>query len=170
MRHLVTQFWQSGLASTAVARGVSLFVGAFCLLNLAGDILHPGFDANEWWIDLRWLPHGVSLALLSVAGVLLLGNGLLPDLGSWQRRATLACTLILTVALIVDSVQYYLLLWRGLITSTVPIPCTALLALSLGLVGWEARRPRRLELHSFTVWPGLATCFLFCLCFPLLQM
>jgi len=37
----------------AVARGLAFFLGSFSLLNVMGDLLSPGFDANHSWIDLR---------------------------------------------------------------------------------------------------------------------
>ena len=57
--------------TVAGGRGVALFMGGFSLLNAAGDALSPGFDANRWWIDLRPLPHALTLCLLAAGGALL---------------------------------------------------------------------------------------------------
>lgn len=37
----------------AFSRALALFLGGFSLLNLAGELRFPGFDANHWWIDFR---------------------------------------------------------------------------------------------------------------------
>jgi len=54
-----------------LARGVALFLGAFTLLNLAGDLRVRGFDLNLWWIDLRFLPGDVADSFLFLCGLLL---------------------------------------------------------------------------------------------------
>lgn len=38
----------------AATRGMALLLGAFTLLNVLGELRNPGFDANLWWIDLRF--------------------------------------------------------------------------------------------------------------------
>jgi hypothetical protein len=53
-----------------LARGVALFLGAFTLLNLAGDLRVRGFDLNLWWIDLRFLPGDVADSFLFLCGLL----------------------------------------------------------------------------------------------------
>ncbi len=52
------------------ARGMALSLGTFTVLNALGEGVSPGFDANEWWIDLRALPAArPELPRCSNAGV-----------------------------------------------------------------------------------------------------
>src|SRR5436305_4847610 len=49
-----------------VARGLALFLGGFCLLNLMGHFWFARFNANLWWIDLHWFPQlAVNVFLLA---------------------------------------------------------------------------------------------------------
>ena len=56
----------SKLMLESLARGFALFLGAFALLNVLGDLWRPGFDATLWWIDLRWLSVSSAKILLQV--------------------------------------------------------------------------------------------------------
>src|SRR5512133_2693381 len=67
-------------------RGFALFFGAFTLLNVVGGVAVRGFDANVWWIDLRFLPNGLAQGLLFCAGVCLVAFGFHPPQSRWQRR------------------------------------------------------------------------------------
>ena len=81
----------------AVSRGVAIFVGFFCLLNLAGELFHPGFDANIWWIDLRPIPMQAVRAILALAGLLLLIFGAHPVDHPIVRTLTRSCVLSLRI-------------------------------------------------------------------------
>src|ERR1041385_2851118 len=48
-------------------RGLALFLGGFCLLNLAGHVWFARFDANLWWIDLHWFPRTVANVFLLIS-------------------------------------------------------------------------------------------------------
>src|SRR5207237_1333422 len=49
-----------------IPRGLALFLGAFSILNVLGNLRSTGFDANLWWIDLRALPWWLANAVLFV--------------------------------------------------------------------------------------------------------
>jgi len=51
-------------ATLIAARAIALFFGGFSLLNVLGDLRHPGFDASLWWIDLRILPSPLPVIFL----------------------------------------------------------------------------------------------------------
>lgn len=61
------------LASFALGTGrvIALFFAGFSILNLGGELLHAGFDANGWWLDTRVLPEPVSHLLMLAFSVLL---------------------------------------------------------------------------------------------------
>ena len=53
-------------------RGGAVFLGVFTLLNIAGKIRYPGFDANIWWIDFRFVSDWISQPILGAAAVFML--------------------------------------------------------------------------------------------------
>lgn len=60
----------------ALTRGVSLFLAAFTVLNLLGDIRFARANANLWWIDfwpvpldLAWLFFGTLALVLSIHAI-----------------------------------------------------------------------------------------------------
>src|ERR1043165_8188305 len=59
-----------------LARGLSLFLGGFCLVNLLGQYRFPRFDANLWWIDLHWFPQSVANVFLLFCAVPLIAFGI----------------------------------------------------------------------------------------------
>ncbi len=114
-----------------VARGLTLFFGVLCVINVIQLLGPRGFDSSLWWIDLRFLPPPLRAAWLSAAAATLLAWVMRP------RRAKLfALTILSLLASIAcrDVIRYYLLLARGSITSTIPIPVSAFVALALGWI------------------------------------
>src|ERR1041385_5789239 len=75
----------------AMSRGLALFLGAFSLLNLAGGFRRSGFDANLWWIDLRWLPEIPQLLFLLISSVCLLVFSISPACSLWRKALTATC-------------------------------------------------------------------------------
>ena len=121
------------------ARGAALFLGGFSLLNLLGRWFNPEFDGNGWWIDLQGLPTGVGMALLGLAGVALGAWAVRPVMGRGRRRVSRLLMLALGVALLINTIGYYLLLFRGQIQSRFPMPFTLILLLAVASI-WRAMR------------------------------
>ena len=82
MSCIQTPVWHF-LGFAMIARTFALFVALLALLNLLGDLLWPGFDANIWWISFRLLPVWLGKAVLAVRG----GD-------VWLERGVLSGTLI----------------------------------------------------------------------------
>ncbi len=118
----------------STARGLALFLGGFCLLNLLGERRAPGFDANLWWIDLRVLPHTLADAFLLLCGFCLAGFALRPAGGGWRRFLTVTCLVALLLATGANVVQFYRLLAYGIITPAVPVPLSLSIAAGLALI------------------------------------
>lgn len=143
--------------SGPVGRGIALFVGAFGLLNVTGELVSPGFDANVWWIDLRPLPHALTRTLLAIAGVLLAWHGLSTTSPRWRRWATGGVLVPLLVGTLYNAVNFYRLFGEGRFRSSFPLPFSLLVAGGLGwiLIGLLRRkqhgRPRRAMAVSFAV-------------------
>ena len=66
----------------AVARGLAFFLGTFSLLNVLGDLLSPGFDANHWWIDLRPIHSPAADMFLAASAVFLIAYSVRPALSA----------------------------------------------------------------------------------------
>lgn len=151
--------------TAAAARGIALFLGAFSLVNVAGDALAPGFDATLWWLDLRALPALAARALLALGALALLAFGLRPVASPWRRRATVALVAAHLAAALANAAGYYALVLRSGVHRGFPVPLSLLVAAALALVAREAWRaapspPGRVAL-------ALAAC---AVAFPLAQM
>ena len=117
-----------------VGRSLALFLGLFSLLNLAGDLATPGFDANLWWIDLRPLSASAGRVVLAGSGVLLTLFGVWRKPGPIIRGATMATTAGLLIAVLWNVVHFYLLVARGVFHRAFPVPFSILVGLALALV------------------------------------
>ena len=156
----------------ASARGLALFLGGFGLLNVLGNLWHPGFDANLWWLDLRRLTPFVSGIVIAAASLCLLVFGMRPPeskRGCYAISAGVGCLLAIALG---NSVNFYALLARGQIDSHLPLPISLLIAASLALIlarVWKPG-PYRHSRRLFTLLPSLAVCGACALLFPLAQM
>ena len=104
-------------SKTVFARSVGLFFGLFSLLNVAGGVLLPGFDANLWWIDTRFVPDAIGRALLFMCGVIFLAFAAQPPKARWRRIATMVAAMVLGSIAFLNAAQFYWLLVRGVIVS-----------------------------------------------------
>lgn len=157
----------------SVARGLALFLGGFSLFNLLGELRRTNFDANLWWIDLRWLPPWLAASLLAISSVFLLVFGLCaPRSRKWLMIAGGGICL-LGLACAGNAVRYYMLLARGEISSAIPVPLSFLLTGALVLILAVQLHPRPNSHTRFAareIIPAFGIC-VFCLwLFPLAQM
>jgi vancomycin permeability regulator SanA len=157
---------------TAVAWGLALFLGGFTLLNLAGDLVARGFDANLWWVDLRGLPSWVAAGLLWAAGILLAAFGLRPRMGRARAIITVAAVLPLLAFAVENVIVFYRLASSGAVKFGVPVPLSLLVALALAAIlagAWRCSRagapPTRRQALA-----AAATVAAALVGFPLLQM
>ncbi len=120
--------------SRCIARGLALFLGGFSLLNLAGELKHPGFDANLWWIDLRMLGPVLSRGLLGATSLLLITWGIRPARGSPRRIATGIATALLLAAAVGNAVVIRMLAGGQIIATDCPISFSLLIAIALAWI------------------------------------
>jgi uncharacterized SAM-binding protein YcdF (DUF218 family) len=120
---------------------LALFLGGFSLLNLLASLGAAGFDANLWWIDLHFLPKTLARAFLLTGGACLLAFAFDPPRSGLRRWLTLACTGGLTASAAINSVQFYLLLARGNISSGMPIALSLFVTGALALIFLQTLRP-----------------------------
>ncbi len=149
-----------------LTRGVALFLGGFSLLNVAGSVLDPNFDANIWWIDFRPLPGVIARPVLCLLSILVLAGAFLPRVRVLRVTARLAILVLIGVVL-ANCAVYYILLFKGEIHTDFPFPFSVGILIALILIfpsgpGAEPERPAR-----GTVWIAFAVCVLV---FPVSQI
>jgi len=158
--------------SEALSRGVALFLGIFCLLNLVIRFRGADLDGNLLWIDLRFLPRVLAQAFLFLTATLLVAFALRRAGSAWRRRLTLATLALLGLSGLENLLTFYALFVLGHIVPATPIAFSSFVLAALATVGasvWR-RKARALErrgivsLHIAGVFIGCA------LVFPVLQM
>ena len=151
-------------------RGLALFLGGFALVNLLGGLRHAGFDANLWWIDLRFAPPALANALLLVSALCLIGFAICPPRAVWRQFLTIACAGVLGGVALLNTVEFYGLLARHAVRAGLPIPLSLFVVAALGLIvaaslRWPGQSPRARALI-----PVLAVCLACTVTFPIAQM
>lgn len=143
-----------------ITHALAVFFGAFTLLNLLGEWRHPGFDANIWWIDLRWLPPAVAKAGLGLGALALLATPCLDRCPRLIRRSARGALTGLLCATLANAVNFFHLAATGCIEPGVLMPLSLLVAPCILLILVAARRGshgtrRRKDPTPFRVRPGL---------------
>ena len=154
----------------ALPRGLASFFGAFSLLNILGELRSHRFDANLWWIDLRWLPGWLAMAVLTISGLSLVAFAANPPKCGWRRLPTMGCVGFLAVVALMNAVQFYALLARSEVTAAIPIPLSLGVGASLVLIFsslWRSDSRLRGRNHPIQVLLVCVGCFA---AFPLAQM
>jgi uncharacterized SAM-binding protein YcdF (DUF218 family) len=105
----------------AVARGLAFFLGSFSLLNVLGDLLSPGFDANHWWIDLRPIHSPAADIFLAASAFILLAYSIRPVLSAERRILTYAFPGALLFVTTWNAAVFYTLVIRRVIRSGFPV-------------------------------------------------
>ena len=154
----------------SISRGLALFLGAFALLNVVGDAFSAHFDANLWWIDLRSWPRAVAAPFLVVSAACLVGFALRPPKAAWRQLLTIGCVGVLAAAAMLNTVQYYVLLSRGMVRPGVPIPLSLFIGAALAAILVTACRKQPAIRSGRSTLGMVAVAGGALLCFPLAQM
>ena len=157
----------------AVARGLAFFLGAFSLLNVLGDLLSPGFDANHWWIDLRPIHSPAADIFLAASAVLLIAYSIRPVLSAERRILTYAFLGALLLVTCWNAVTFYVLIIRRAIRSGFPVAFSifvggaiATVLISLG----EQKKARRKKAGTRSTITSVVTVLICLVGFPFAQM
>lgn len=118
----------------AASRGLAIFIGAFSLLNIIGELRYPGFDANHWWIDFRGILPVVSRTFLGVSAGFLIAYAVRPNMPIWRRFCTLLTTGITLLVTALNAANFYILLGIGKITAGFPIAFSLFVAGALAVI------------------------------------
>jgi hypothetical protein len=112
-------------------RGLALFFSAFSIMNLGGELLHPGFDASGWWLETRSVPSFVSRTLILVFAVLMFEFARRPDSSRLINRLQKLAVAGVLVVVIRDVWIFHSLLSRGAITTQFALPFSLMIAVPL---------------------------------------
>jgi vancomycin permeability regulator SanA len=113
-------------------RGLALFLGAFTIVGLIGEVRGRTTDVSLWWIDLRDVPGPLRIALLSAFGGLLVTWAFRGAPGVRLRRATTVACAVFALLAIRDTAQFMTLTGSGFVHSSLPVPFSLFVAATLG--------------------------------------
>jgi uncharacterized SAM-binding protein YcdF (DUF218 family) len=155
----------------AAGRGLALMLGLFSLLNVLGELRNPGFDANLWWIDLRFTNRFVNRVVMITAGVGLVSFGIRPRFAPFRGWAFTILLGILMLLALRNVWTFYKLTSTGVVHTRAIVPLSALVLLVLGLILWGVHLGQR---DFYRGWLDRVTLFavigLAAILFPLAQM
>jgi uncharacterized SAM-binding protein YcdF (DUF218 family) len=152
-------------------RGIALFFAAFSMLNLGGELVHAGFDANGWWLDTRVLPESVGHFLMLAFSVLLIEFARQPAGSKTVLRLQKLVVVSTILVALRDAWTFYSLLSRGVIASEFPLPFSLIVAVLLLVLLATMHLPRPSERTPIQSYGVIAFSALLCvISFPLLQI
>jgi vancomycin permeability regulator SanA len=153
-------------------RGFSLFLGSFTLVGLVGEVRGRTTDVSLWWIDLRDLPAMLRIGLLGTLSGLLVLWAIREAPGRRLRQTTaIACALFALLA-IRDSARFIAVSGGGLVHSSLPVPFSLFVAVSLTILAVGTLRVRApFAGGRGRTWLGIAaSVVVWAAVFPLAQM
>src|SRR4051812_34864075 len=105
------------------ARILALFIGLFIAINLLGNVVAPGFDANAWWIHFsRWLPAWLAKSALTVSAIAMIAFAFRNRLRRQRSRVTAVLSAGLAIITLINTISFYWLLTEGRIDAGFPLP------------------------------------------------
>jgi vancomycin permeability regulator SanA len=127
-----------------LCRGTALFLGCFVAVNLVASLFGSGFDANIWWLDLRWLPDSARQISWIVFVATAFNYVFQFRWSKFEKHVTAVVFSAVLLISVANSIEFFVLLGRGHITSSWPVPVTLVIAiLLLGLFATlRDRQPR----------------------------
>lgn len=131
----------------AATRGMALLLGAFTLLNVLGELRNPGFDANLWWIDLRFANVLLGRVAMFATGLLLVAFGVRPTFAPLQGMGLRSWLGLLMLVAAFNSWTFLRLVATGEVRSDFPLPLSGAMLIVLTAIYW-ATRHRELARHS----------------------
>ena len=152
-------------------RGLALFLAAFTIVGVIGELRGRTTDVNLWWIDLRDLPGALRLGLLAVFALLLGAWAILSAPGRRLRRAAAITSTIFAVLAARDVLGFYAAIGTGNVRPAVGIPLSLVITVLLGglaaaiLLAPDDERGRVRRLGGFAVAASA-----WAVAFPLAQM
>ena len=153
-------------------RSAALFLAAFTIIGVVGELRGRTMDVSLWWIDLRDLPTVARLLLLVGLAGLLAAWAIRPAPGPRLRWATAAACVVLAGFAIRDVVRFYSGVDGGGVRPVVDVPLSLFIALllvglALGALRVERERSVGGRRDAIALAVAVGTC---AVVFPLVQM
>jgi vancomycin permeability regulator SanA len=114
-------------------RGAALFLAAYTVVGVIGELRGRTTDLSLWWVDLRDLPAAPRQVLLLVFAAATGSWALVWRPPSWLRVAVTVATGTLTLFVARDVIRFYAAIGAGDVRPWMPIPLS--LAVTLVLAG-----------------------------------
>jgi len=153
-------------------RGAALFLAAFTMVGVVGELRGRTMDVSLWWIDLRDLPTIARLILLAALAGLLVAWAIRPAPGPRLRWATAVTTGVFAGFAIRDVVRFYRVVDAGGVRPVVDAPLSLLIALllvGLALGALQVERERSVGGGHYAIALAVAV-GAWAVIFPLAQM
>lgn len=150
----------------AAARGLTLFLAGFCLLNAIGGFLRNSFDATIWLFDLRSMSAPWARIAILCLGVVLLLVCILWRRPQMRRIAAASLAPVILISLL-DAARFYRLLGQGAFSSDLPLPLSLITALVLLYIAIALTQPAAPRSRPIIC---VASFIIAAIAFPLLQM
>jgi uncharacterized SAM-binding protein YcdF (DUF218 family) len=152
------------------ARILALFIGLFIAINLLGNVVWPGFDANVWWIHFpHWLPAWLARASLGISAVALIWFAFQNRHRGERSRLIAVMAMALAIIAFVNTISFYWLLATGRIEAGFPVPLSLVVCGALILIARFAWSEQQTEIHPRWWMIAASSICLFAL-FPLALM
>jgi uncharacterized SAM-binding protein YcdF (DUF218 family) len=161
----------SFLAKSMTTRILALFIGLLTLINLLGDLLWPGFDANAWWIHFgKLMPVWCAKILLGISATVLVTFAFKNRQRCQRSKFTAGFAAVLAAAAFINTLSFYWLLATGRIDAGFPLPLSLFICVALVLIARSAWSEPNKDSHCrwWTIAAGSGAC-LFAV-FPLALM
>ncbi len=136
---------RSIIATGIVVRGVALFLAAFTIIGLIGEVRGRATDIGLWFVDLRDLAGPIQIVLLGALGGSLLAWVLADRPAVFQRRTAAIVCLAFAAFATRDLIRVAQAVGTGLVRPAAPVPLSLPIALGLALAGIWIWRDRGLE-------------------------
>src|SRR2546423_9191596 len=94
-------------------RGLALFFALFTFANLVGTLRLRSFDANLWWIDLRWLPPWAANSFLTLASIVFISFAFVNASCPLRRALTLFFSGSVGIVCLGNAANFLVLLGQG---------------------------------------------------------
>jgi uncharacterized SAM-binding protein YcdF (DUF218 family) len=149
-------------------RGAVLFFALFTGMNLLGERLVRGFDANEWWLIIPGASPLFSDLFLTVFTTVAIAFCARPQMGKRRHAFTTAVFAGCGFVALWNCLQFATLVLRHRISAGFAIPLSlAIAGLMFGsaVLAWREAQPRRARFLPLST--GLCGCALL---FPIFQM
>jgi len=150
-------------------RAFALFIALLTLMNLLGDLVWPGFDANLWWISFGGLPAWLSRFLLAVSAFALVVFALRRPARPLRSPLMAGLAVLLAGVAALNVYTFYRLLATKRIATGFPVPFSLLICVGMLLIA-RAAWTRRETVTRVVSWRVVAGCLALFAAFPLAQM